>query len=447
MTENNKQSARFAAYSSLLRCEKDKRYSNLEIDSTIRRFGLEGAERGLYTTLVYGVIERRITLDYFLSRFSAKPLDTLDPEVLTLLRLGLYQLIYLDRIPESAAVNESVILAKRVKPRAASFVNAVLRGFLRGMGRKKLEYPDESNLLHYFSVRYSCSEDVIQALIRSVENVGELLEAMSVQPDVTLRVNTLKITRDALMDKLREAGVEAVPTSISPFGVRLTGKTLPESVSALIASGEVFVQDEASQLAVMAADPCPGQTVIDTCACPGGKSFSAAMLMENRGRIMSFDLHKNKLSLVESGAAKMGISILTVAEKNGMVPDETLYESADVVICDAPCSGLGVIAKKPEIRYKSSSDICGLPMTQLSILKVAARYVKVGGTLCYTTCTLNKDENERVVESFLRETSDYTYAPAGFNLGELSFPDGQCMLLPHIHGTDGFFIAKFTRIK
>ncbi len=441
--DKNKFTARQAAYRSLMLCERDKKYSNLEIDSAIRRFKLEGAEKGLYTALVYGVIERRITLDYIIGKLSSKPIDTLDAEAVTLLRLGLYQLIYLDRIPDSAAVNETVNLAKQNAPRAASFINAVLRGFLREIGKDKLPYPDTGDRREYLSVRYSLGYDVLDILMESFDDPESILASFSEQPDVTLRVNTLKISRDELLLKLSQKDIAAEATKYSPYGIRLTKKTVSAEISELISRGYVYIQDEASQLAVLAADPKPGTVLIDTCACPGGKSFSAAILMENRGEVKSFDLHKNKLSLVDSGAKRLGIGIITTSEKNGSVTDAALIDSADTVICDVPCSGLGVIAKKPEIRYKSRAEILRLPEIQHSILETASKYVKHGGVLCYSTCTLNKAENEAVVGRFLEGNAEYS--AEDFDVGALTSEGGMLTLRPDIHGTDGFFIAKLRR--
>ena len=434
---DNKQSARSLAFSSLMRCERDKSYSNLEIDSSIRRNKLSDADKRLYTALVYGVIERKLTLDYIISRLSSKPLEALDAEVLTATRMGLYQLIWLDRVPDSAAVNESVALIKAVKPRSASFVNALLREFGRRYSKDELPYPDKSDYEKYLSVRYSCGEDIV----RTLENYGAepILAAFEEQPPVTLRVNTLKLTRDELLAELAKEDIPAEPTILSPFGIKLKKRSIPEKITELISGGYVFIQDEASQIAAMALDPKPGEVVIDACACPGGKSFSAAMLMENRGKILAFDLHKNKLSLIMSGAKRLGIDIIEAGEKNGAVFDEALAETADALICDAPCSGLGVIAKKPEIRYKSAAEYSRLPEVQYSILSNCSRYLKPGGRLCYSTCTLNPDENQGVVSRFLSENS--SFEPLDFRFGELHSERGMLTLLPQEQGTDGFFIS------
>ncbi len=441
--DKKKYTAREAAYRSLFLCERDGKYSSLEIDASIRRFGLEGADKGLYTALVYGAIERRITLDYIIAKLSSKPTESLDKEVKVLLRLGLYQLIYLDRIPDSAAVNETVNLAKKNAPRAASFINAVLRGFLRSMDKNNLPYPDRGDMREYLSVRYSVGYDVLDAMTASLDDIEAVLAAFEKQPDVTLRVNTLKISREELISLLGEKGIEAAPTAYSPYGVRLTQKTLRAGVMELISEGFVYIQDEASQIAICAASVAPDTTVIDTCACPGGKSFSAAILMENKGEVKSFDLHKNKLSLIDKGAERLGISIIETAERDGSKRDESLTLSADTLICDVPCSGFGVIAKKPEIRYKSAAEFSRLPDIQYSILKNASAYVKRGGVLLYSTCTLCKAENGDVVDRFLAECGDFS--AEDFSVGEIKSEGGKLTLLPHIHGTDGFFVAKLRR--
>ena len=428
-----KKNAREAAYLSLMRTERDKSYSNIEIDSVIKRSGLEGAEKGLYTNLVYGVIEHRLTLDHWISLVSAKPLGKLDAEVLTILRMGLYQMVYLDRIPDSAAVNESVKLAKKYRGSAASFVNAALRNF-----RRKFDvppYPDRNDRMKYLTVRYSCGEDVVR-ILESYGDAEPILAAFSENPPVTLRVNTLKTTRVELLELLEKDGIEACAAIFAPDGIKL--KNLPERVREYIDEGLCFIQDEASQLAAEALDPKAGEVVYDVCACPGGKSFSAAIRMGDSGRIIASDLHKNKLSLITAGAQRLGIHIIETAEQNGVEHKAELVETADAIICDVPCSGLGVIAKKPEIRYKSAAEISGLPRVQSAILANSANYLKRGGRICYSTCTLNPEENQGVVKGFLSENRDFE--PVDFSFGKLRSEGGMLTLFPQ-DGTDGFFIA------
>lgn len=436
-------SAREAAFDSLTLCEKDGKYSNLEIDARIVRCKLEGAEKNLFTALVYGVIERKITLDYIIGKLSSRPIESLDKSIKIILRLGLYQIIYLDRVPDSAAVNESVKLAKKAVPAASAFVNAVLRGFLRVLDRQAFMYPDRNDYTRYLSVRYSVSDDVVNTLMKTGEDIEKLLSAFERQPLPTLRVNTLKITADELVKKLFSEGITYAAAKYSDFGLRLTDGKITEFITELIDKGYVYIQDEASQIATIAAGAKPKQIVIDTCACPGGKSFSLAILMNNEGEVYSFDLHKNKLSLVKKGADKLGITIIKTEEKNGTVLDEALIKKADIVLCDVPCSGLGVIAKKPEIRYKSCEDFERLPEIQYSIIKNSSNYVKSGGVLCYSTCTVNPAENGEVVKRFLLENNDFILED--FLVGGLESQDGMLTLYPHIHETDGFFVAKLRR--
>lgn len=437
MDKKNKTS-REAAFESLLRTEKDKSYSNLEIDSVIKRYSLTGAEKGLYTTLVYGAIERKLTLDYIIECLANKPLDKLDVEIKVILRLGLYQLIYLDRVPDSAAVNESVNLAKRIKPSASGFVNALLRGYIKKFGGT-IPYPDKKDIQKYLSVRYSCGADVIE-LLSSYGNAEEILSAFEITPPVTIRVNTLKISRDELLAELQKNDISAELTRYAPNGIKL--KNMPPLVRDMINDGKCFIQDEASQISAEVLSPRAGETVIDVCACPGGKSFSAAIKMENSGKLYAFDLHKNKLTLIDSGAKRLGIDIISSAEKNGTVFDPNFEGLADAIICDVPCSGLGVIAKKPEIRYKTFDDISALPKTQSAILGNSSRYLKHGGRICYSTCTLNPAENESIVNRFLASKDDFE--AVDFEIGELRSNNGMLTLFPN-NGTDGFFISLIRR--
>ena len=413
---------RSLALESLVALERDGRYSNIEIDSRLRRADFSDADRGLYTRLVYGVTERRITLDYIISHFSDIPADKLDPDVRTALRMGIYQLRFTDRIPEHAAVSETVDLVKKARK---GYVNAVLRSYIRA--GKPLLLPDENNITEYLSVKYSVPEPLVAHFCRSYgENEAEpLLEAMCSEPKIALRINTLKISVQEALQKLGGALSETVT------GVVLVDR-LTDGAKAGIDGGLWFVQDEASRAATILLDAKPGETVVDTCACPGGKSFSAAIDMENRGQIYSFDLHANKLSLVKKGADKLGITIIETGERDARSPAEELIGKADKVLCDAPCSGLGVIAKKPDIRYKNLDDIKKLPEIQYAVLCGAAEYVRDGGVLVYSTCTLSPDENENNVEKFLAGHGEFTL------VSEKTF-------FPHKDGCDGFFAAKMIK--
>lgn len=418
-------SAREAAFRSLVKCEQSGSYTNLEIDSKIKKYGLVGPERSLYTTLVYGVTERQITLDYRLSRLTRGDWAALAPEVRTILRLGGYQILYLDRIPESAAVNESTELARRHAPRGAhNLVNAVLRQLCR----TKNEFPLPKERRAALSVRYSVPESLIEIWERSYgeEKTLEILEATFARPSVTLRVNTLKNTSDELVSKLVKRGVNAQKGSLEGSVALAPSASLADMFD-LIEDGSCFVQDLSSQTAVKMLAPKEGHLLVDTCACPGGKSFCAAVEMHGRGEIHSFDLHKSKLSLIEKGAKKLGIDIITVAERDARKPDEALVGRCDSVICDVPCSGLGVIAKKPEIRYKDIESIDRLPEVQYDIFCASVGYLKPGGRLLYSTCTINSRENEDIVTRFIEEHPDFLLIE-------------QKTFFPTTH-SDGFFAA------
>ncbi len=442
--------AREAAFVSLQKYENNKKYANIEADAAIRRNGLEGADRALYTTIFYGTVERRITLDYYIGQLSERKTDAIDGNVRIILRMSLYQLAYLDRVPDYAILNDAGELCKRFAANSAvAFVNGILRSYLRQRELPDggcLRLPDpKADPVRYLSVRYSYPAWLCE-MWRADYGHGRterIFRAFENNPPLTLRVNTLKTTADALYERLRSYGIGVRRTTLAPNGLRLTGHCPPEEVPGF-GEGHFFIQDEASQLAAYTLDPQPGHTVIDACACPGGKSFSTAMWMEDKGRVLSFDLHKNKLSLVKSGAEALGITCITVGEQNGSKYVEALAGSADRVLCDVPCSGLGVLSKKPDIRYKEPSEIERLPDIQYGILDNCAGYVKPGGILVYATCTLNKRENEDNVRRFLSEHPEYE--PVSFPVGAGRMAEGMMTVFPdEFEGADGFFIAKMRR--
>lgn len=424
-------SAREEALRSLIKCGSCDRYSNLEIDVALERIGdkMKTEDRALYTTLVYGVIERTVTLDYIISQFSSKSVEKLELNVLYLLRLGVYQLMFMERIPDHAVCDETVELTKKYSNRgAAGFVNAVLRQIIRK--RNEIRYPDKNtDMIGYLSVTYGFPAELCRFFcgIYGEERTESLFSAFNRRNAVSLRVNTLLTSRDEYVSRLKESGFEAEISMITGSGVLLSRSA---AISKLpnFADGECFVQDEASQLAVELLSPKAGETVFDICSCPGGKSFSAAMLMENRGRILSFDLHENKLSLVKKGAERLKIDIIETSARDGRSFSEEFAESADRIICDVPCSGLGVIGKKPDLRYKNPEELKRLPQIQYEILANAAKYLKRGGTMLYSTCTLNPAENEGIMKRFLE-------AENGFKCRLMR------TLYPDTDGTDGFFIA------
>ncbi len=424
--------ARETAFDILNRCEKQGQYSNLALDAALKRRALSEQDRALTTVLVYGVLERRLTLDYQIASLSSRPLEQIAPETLTALRMGIYQLAFLDRIPVHAAVNETVSLANR---KTAGFVNAILRSFLRR--EKQLIFPAKEDLTAYLSVRYSVGEALCQRFLDAFgqEKTESILSAFEKQPPLTLRVNTLKITRDALLEQLREAGFDAAPSVHSKCGIRITGNA-PVTALPGFSEGHFFVQDEASQICVEALDARPNHRILDTCACPGSKTFGIAMDMENHGELIACDLHASKLSLVRSGAERLGISIVDVRERDARAatpewePEDRQF---DRILCDVPCSGFGVLAKKPELRYKDPAVSDSLPDIQLEILQNSFRFLKKGGKLVYSTCTVLPEENENNLKRFLSGTPD-----AKLEHAETFYPD--------THGTDGFFVSVLIKI-
>ena len=419
------------AYDVLVKCASAEQYSNIALDTAIKRSNLTPPDRGLLTALVYGVIERQITLDAIIDSLTDRKGGDISPDVRTLLRLGIYQLAYLDRVPDHAAVNETVNMAGK---RSRGFVNAILRAFIRS--GKEIPVPQkEEDPIRYLSVKYSFCEGLCECFVAAfgLSRTEELFAAFDEHPDLTLRTNTLRITREELIAKLDEQGIRALPTKESEVGIRICDKS-PVAELYGFGDGLFFVQDEASQLCVKALDAKEGMRVLDTCACPGSKSFGAAIDMQNKGEVMSCDLHKNKLSLVESGAARLGISILQTEERDARNTNDAWLETFDRVLCDVPCSGFGVFAKKPELRYKDPSASAALPDIQLAIVNSASAYTKVGGKLVYSTCTLLPSENEENVARFLSHNNN-------FKLIE------QRTLYPDVDGTDGFFYAVLERVR
>ncbi|MBQ9468071.1 MAG: 16S rRNA (cytosine(967)-C(5))-methyltransferase RsmB [Clostridia bacterium] len=432
--------AREAAFRSLWRIEKESRFSNLETDVTLKREKMSEADARLYTRLVYGTVEKKLTLDFHLARFSDQPLDRLDREVLVLLRLGAYQILYLDRVPDSAAVNETVGLCKKVRKNAAGLVNAVLRRLSKD---RNVSFPDETrDPVAYLSAFFSVSPALCALFLSEFgfEECRRFLEAVSSPPPVTLRVNTLKTDRASLCALLADRGIAPSPSRRFPFSL-----LLPGGASALPSfdEGLFFVQDESSMAAVEALDARPGMTVMDLCACPGGKTFGSAIRMEDRGEVCSFDIHENKLPLIDGGAQRLGVSIVHTAAGDARVFLPAFENRADRVLVDAPCSGFGVMAKKPEIRYKDPAETERLPKIQRAILANAARYVKPGGRLIYSTCTVLRRENEEVVDGFLAAHPDFE--EDDLRLPTVAPGKSRVTLLPQTDHTDGFFIAAMRK--
>lgn len=436
--------ARKTAYDALLRVQKDAAYSNLVLDSAVREVGLSERETSLASALFYGVLERSISLDYALSAYLRRPLKKLKPEVLVLLRLGAYQLLYMDKIPDSAAVNETVNLAK--KDKKTSFASGLINGVLRSLQRGGVTWPDKNkDLLLYLQMFYSCPAWLAELLATSYgeENAVGILKENFGRPPLTIRVNTQRTTTQALIETLALEGVEAEPAACA--NALLLKKTGSVEKLKSYQDGLFHVQDLASQYCCAALDAKPGDSVLDVCSAPGGKSFTIAQMMENQGKLTAMDLYPARTALIAKGAERLGLSVLETAVNDARVyrPELPCY---DRVLCDVPCSGLGIIRRKPEIRLKSKQDIDKLPELQYLIMGTSVKYVKPGGRFVYSTCTLHPQENEKVVHRFLSEHPDFRLLEVLPELPRWNGDPRMLTLLPHLHGTDGFFIAAFERM-
>ena len=433
-------SARETALQALMACRRDGAWSNAVLKEYIARNRLDPRDAGLATRLVYGVVQNRGKLDFYLKQLLKGKLKDLHPVVRDILHLGLYQLYEMDKIPESAAVNESVALTKKYSknPKAASLVNGVLRNAARSRGT--LEEPKS------YADKYSHPEELITLLKGSLPKgmLEHMLIADNAAPETVVQVNTLKTTREALAERLAGEGVTARNHGWMDNCLVLSGTGSIENLPSF-REGAFYVQDPASRLSVLCAKLPKNARVLDCCAAPGGKSFAAAIAMEGTGSITSCDVHAHKTGLIENGAARLGFANIEARQQDATVFVPEWESAMDAVLCDVPCSGLGIIRKKPDIRYKDLAEMAELPALQLKILTNQARYVKPGGTLLYSTCTVLKRENEEVVQAFLAAHPDFETLPLDLPEGLPRNETGMLTLIPGQYDTDGFFICRLRR--
>lgn len=438
------QTARETALRALISFRREGAWPDLYLKKACVQMRSE--EAALTATITYGVLQNRAYLDFLLGSFSARPLEKITPQVLDALRMGAYQLVFLTRIPHSAAVNETVELVKKhANAGAAGYANGVLRALQRSLD--SLPEVPRDNILDYLSIRYSHPRWFVGKMNKRLGADGceALLQANNTPVPVTARVNTLKTSREALLERFSQEGV-AVGSHPHLANAIVFDNMKGVLQSESLRQGLFYIQDIASQLCVEALQPQPGDTVFDLCAAPGGKSMLAAQMMEDRGRLLSMDLHPHKSDLIAKNAQTYGITCLQSIPSDASKLREPLVEQADAIICDVPCSGMGVIRKKPDVRYKDGDQIKALPPLQLSILENAGKYLKPGGRLVYSTCTVLKEENESVVQQFLAVHPDFVLEP--FDLPGIGRNDtGMLTLWPHIHGTDGFFMAKIRKAR
>lgn len=421
--------AREAALLALYEIEYNGAYSNIALKNILKAAQADPRDSAFAAALTYGVISQKLMLDYMIEQLSKVRLKKLSKYILLILRMGLFQLKFMDKIPQNAAVNESVKLARRYGHSAsAGYVNGVLRTAAR------TDFAAPSDMY----VKYSFAKEVADRLYKDYgARAGQIMEYLNREPRMTIRVNRLKTGRGELAERLSADICPLVPDA-------LYAKRLDASKSREFEQGFFTVQDVSPMAACLALEAKAGDFVIDVCAAPGGKTTYIAELMQNRGKITAFDLHNHRVELIKKNAARLGIDIIDASAWDAACVKTELIGCADRVIADVPCSGLGIARRKPELKYKT--DFAGLPELQYKILSAAAEYLKKGGTLVYSTCTLYKEENEGVVERFLSGHKEFV-------LDALNLPDGFCRdgegmltVLPDKIDADGFFMAKLKRI-
>lgn len=439
-------SAREVAVNTVMQVFENKAYSNIALNRNLNESNLIDKDKGLATELVYGTIKYKYSIDKILKTFLDKKFDKTDKYVLNLLRVCIYQLRYLDKIPEFAAVNEGVNLAKKhVSVGASKLVNGVLRNYLRDRDKK---YYDEDNFSEKLAFIYSYPQWMVKLFVSQYgEEIGEkILEGLNKRPSVTLRVNSTKTDYEQVADELIKNGYNVEEGVICPEAIRIVKGSSVED-NPLFREGILTVQDESAMLVAPAMDLEEGMTILDLCSAPGGKTTHIAELMNNTGKVYGFDIYEHKLQLIKNNCDRLGLNTIELGILDATERSEKLKESGDRVLIDVPCSGLGIIRKKPEIKYtKREKELKEIVAIQRKIMENAAEYVKKGGILLYSTCTINKDENENNIQWFLKKFQGFQVEPLNFGKVENVIYDekGCATVLPNEY-MDGFFIAKLKR--
>lgn len=438
---------RKSALKILIKIEKDGAYSNIALNNQLKEDNTTGVDASFCSALVYGVLERKILLDYIIRQYTSLRLKKIETPVLNILRMGILQIAFMDKVPESAAVNESVKLAKGMRlNKASGFINGVLRSFVRAGCAYKL--PDKnSDRAMYYSVYYSMPKNIVNLWLNAYgeENTLSILENLTGRPPVSVRVNTLKTTASKLKESFERSGIGVQRVQEMDNALLLSHTGAIENTSQY-RQGLFHVQDTASQLCCELLTPKENMLVYDFCSAPGGKAFTMAELMNNKGAIKAFDMYEHKVKLINNGAYRLGIENIKAAVANAL--EDKKLPPADRILCDVPCSGLGIIRRKPEIRYKQDLGIDTLPQLQYDILCSCAKHLKSGGILAYSTCTLNPDENENNVKRFLREHSQFQPLKISIKddiMNKIGSMDNAVTLLPQKNGSDGFFISLFIK--
>lgn len=434
----------------LMEINNQNAYSNISISRNIYD-DISILDESFIREIVYGVVENRLLIDWIITQFSKIRFNKIAPVIREILRIGVYQIIFMDRIPDSAAVNESVKLSKKYGHRGSiGFVNAILRNI--STNKQKIELPDKNTeILEYLSIKYSHPKWLVEKWLKDygAKFTEELCIANNSRPKLNIRVNTLKIEKKNLIDRLNDKGFITKEGKYADDCIIVEN---PAKITETIEfkEGLFQIQDESSMLVAQIMNPKPGSFVVDVCSAPGGKTTHIAQKMKNSGTIVARDIHDHKLKLVNENAKRLGISIIDVEKHDALELDEKLIEKADYCLLDAPCSGLGLIRRKPDIKWtKTRESLSEIVKLQYQMLKNCYNYVKRGGVLLYSTCTIEKAENINLIDKFLQENKDLTLTSFYelVNNEELSHmtQKGFLELYPNINDTDGFFIAKMIK--
>lgn len=439
--------AREISYKILLDVEKNKNYSNMSINKYFKDVDLSNQDRGLATEIIYGVIENKYYIDYMIDKLSKVKTNKMEIYVKILLRMGIYQIMFLNSISDYAAVNETVNLAKKKNHKVSGFINGVLRNVIRQketIGEIKIK--DD---VDYLAIKYSYDKWIIRNWIIHFgeEFTKDLLEANTQRPSIYLRTNTLKITRDELIEKLGKQNIKASKVNVINEAIRVEHLKNIQNNN-LYKEGLFTVQDISSMLVGKIMNPKENSLVLDVCSAPGGKITHMATLMNNTGQLISRDIYDHKLKLIEQSCKRLGIINVKIQEYDGLSLDKDSIGKFDYVLADVPCSGLGIVRRKPEIKYKQKEEFRDLPLIQMKILENASKYVKKGGTLIYSTCTVQDSENIDIINEFLQKNKNFELNPITEVKVDLKNQEkGHMKIYPNVHNMDGFFISKLIRAR
>ncbi|MBM7555512.1 16S rRNA (cytosine(967)-C(5))-methyltransferase RsmB [Halanaerobacter jeridensis] len=443
--------ARELALKAIYRINEEGAFSNLVLNELLNKSNLDQRDKALTTQLVYGSIRYRNSLDWVINHFSTRKVKKMTPWVRNALRLGVYQIDYLDKIPAPVAANETVEVAKEYCNRGAvKFINGNLRNIAQNID--SVEYPDlEENPVQHIRHCYSYPQWIVQRWVKRYgrEETIEICQNLNQIPPTVVRTNTLKLTREELISNLEQEGAEAEAITKVGEAVNLSNYNSIASLKSF-QRGEFFVQGLSSMLVAHVLEPTAHDLVIDLCAAPGGKSTHFAQVMNNQGQINAVDLHQQKLDLIQENCDRLGIENIDTYCGDGR--EITFEQQANKILVDAPCSGLGIIGKKPEIRWqKKPQDLQQLQELQLELLTNAAGLLQDGGELVYSTCTFTPEENQAVIEKFLAEFPQFSLVDLETEAQNLELTDylndGMIQILPDNKFLEGFFIAKLVKIS